>query len=515
MPTTFNVFSLGLAPDMDTTEGANITENAAALVGMTFGGTSDPLSANVHSFSPGTAGFGAGNASFYDTNNASSHDEFRIDGGADQLFDSAASFNITLTYNDGTTASSVYTVFQDTIGNTYLAPNVSSNTGQTLLEANPITSLTIDAVSNNNTRLVANRQEGNFVETDGPVDGTSGDDAMGSGYTDADGDTIGSGGDTINGGDGNDTIDGDSGDDSIDGGSGDDSILGGDGDDTITGGSGQDIIEGGQGNDTLSSGDTATSDTFVIRDGDGSDTILDFDPADPDILAFDMAEIQTYQDFQDRLSQDNSDTIITYDNGDTTRLVGVDVIDIGTQNFSNAAGPICLHRDTRISTPNGYTPVQDLRPGDLVNTEDNGADPIVAICAHRMHFTNRFDRGKPILIKKHSFGRDRPFRDCIVSPQHRIALRTLSGKTVLIAAVKLCGRQGVRRMHERKTVDYHNILLERHSIILIEGLQVETALLTKVTQRAFGRQADHLPEMCPVHSIVKKDVGLEGSVVLV
>ncbi|MEP6017174.1 MAG: Hint domain-containing protein [Paracoccaceae bacterium] len=515
MPTTFNVFSLGVAPDMDTTEGSNITENAGALVGMTFGGTDDPLSANVKSFSPGTAGFGAGNASFYDTNNATSHDEFRIDGGADQLFDSAATFFTTLTYNDGTTALATYTFFQDTNGNTYLAPNVSFNTGQTLLEAKPIQSLKIEALNNNNSRLVANRQEGNFVETDGPVDGTSGDDVMGLGYTDADGDAIGSGSDTINGGDGNDTIDGDSGDDSIDGGSGDDSIDGGDGDDTITGGSGQDTIVGGLGNDTLSSGDNSTSDTFVIRDGDGSDTILDFDPADPDILAFDMAEIQTYQDFLDRLSQDNADAIVTYDNGDTTRLVGVDIVDIGTQNFSTEAGPVCLHRDTRISTPSGYTRVQDLRPGDLVNTEDNGADPIVAICANRMHFTNRVDRGKPILIKKNSFGRDRPFRDCIVSPQHRIALRSLSGKTVLIAAVKLCGRQGVRRMHEHKTADYHNILLARHSIISIEGLRVETALLTKTTRRAFGPQVNHLPEMCPVHSIVKKDVGLEGSVALI
>ncbi len=509
MPTTFNVFSLGVAPDMDTTEGSNVTENAGALVGMTFGGASDPLSANVQSFSPGTAGFGSGNSSFYDTNNATANDEFRIDGGADQLFDSAASFNITVLYDDGSTASSTFVIFQDTNGNTYLAPNVSSDFGQSVLEAKPITSLTVDAVSSDNTRLVADRQEGNFIETNDTVDGTSGNDAMGFGYTDADGDAIGHDGDTINGGDGNDTIDGDSGGDSIDGGSGDDTLFGGDGDDTITGGSGQDVIVGGRGNDTLSSGGSSNSDTFVIRDGDGSDTILDFDPAAPDILAFDMAEIETFQDFLDRLSQDNADTVVTYDNGETTRLVGVNMTDLGAQNFSTDAGPICLHKDTRIQTPNGYTPVQDLRPGDLVNTEGNGADPIVAICVQRMHFTDRFDRGKPILIKKDSFGRDRPSRDCIVSPQHRIALRALTGKTILIAAVKLCDRQGVRRMHGRKSAEYHNILLARHAIISIEGLSVETALLTELTRKAFGWRADHLPEMRPAHAIVKKDIGLE------
>lgn len=71
----------------------------------------------------------------------------------------------------------------------------------------------------------------------GNVDGTAGNDTMGLGYTDGDGDSITSGNDTILGGDGNDTINGSGGADSIVGGSGDDTFV-------LTNGFGNDTIDG-------------------------------------------------------------------------------------------------------------------------------------------------------------------------------------------------------------------------------------------------------------------------------
>ncbi|WP_420841206.1 calcium-binding protein, partial [Donghicola eburneus] len=78
------------------------------------------------------------------------------------------------------------------------------------------------------------------------VDGTSGDDTMEVGYTDADGDEITdydpggflgigyqSGDDTIYGYAGNDSINAGSGDDTVYGGSGDDTVLGADGNDVL------------------------------------------------------------------------------------------------------------------------------------------------------------------------------------------------------------------------------------------------------------------------------------------
>lgn len=75
------------------------------------------------------------------------------------------------------------------------------------------------------------------------VDGTDGDDTMALGYTDADGQAITSGNDTIAGSAGNDLIDGGAGNDLIYGGAGDDTLIGGNGENTLVGGDGVDTVD--------------------------------------------------------------------------------------------------------------------------------------------------------------------------------------------------------------------------------------------------------------------------------
>lgn len=89
----------------------------------------------------------------------------------------------------------------------------------------------------------------------GTVDGTSGDDTMQPGFTDADGDQIGGADDAIAAGSGNDTVDGGAGNDTIAGEAGDDSLSGGAGDDVIQGDGGpetevRDLIVNGSFEDT-------------------------------------------------------------------------------------------------------------------------------------------------------------------------------------------------------------------------------------------------------------------------
>jgi Ca2+-binding RTX toxin-like protein len=110
----------------------------------------------------------------------------------------------------------------------------------------------------------------------GPVDGTSGSDSMGAGYTDLNGDQI-------DGTDGlNDTIFGYGGNDTISAGAGDDTVYGGTGDDSVGGGAGNDLVHGEDGNDTLTGGTgdnqlygEAGNDLFVAdgANGAGLDTM--------------------------------------------------------------------------------------------------------------------------------------------------------------------------------------------------------------------------------------------------
>lgn len=150
MPTTFNVISLGNFASIDPTEGNTQSENAASLVGQTFGGVGNSLVDNIQSFSTGSTGFSGGTANAYDMNNAVSNDTFSINGGPDQVFDGTAVYNATITYIDGTTATISAVIFQDTAGNTYLAPEFSANADQAALEAGAIRSLSLDSLAGNN-----------------------------------------------------------------------------------------------------------------------------------------------------------------------------------------------------------------------------------------------------------------------------------------------------------------------------------------------------------------------------
>lgn len=132
---------------------------------------------------------------------------------------------------------------------------------------------------------------------DGIIYGSAGDDSIGAGYVDANGDVIdnndailgapgsnddevyaGAGNDTVTGllgndflygGDGNDSLSGGVGNDYMQGDAGNDAVLGGDGNDLLRGDAGNDVVDGGAGDDTVYGG--ADSDT--VYGGDGNDQV--------------------------------------------------------------------------------------------------------------------------------------------------------------------------------------------------------------------------------------------------
>lgn len=158
MPTTFSAILLGNLPIIDPIDGNNTAENAAALVGLSFGTAGDPLFNGEVLWSAETV-FGG----VYDMDGIPP-ETFSTDGGSPQTFSGTSVYGATLTYLDGTTATISAVIAQDSVGNTYLMPEFSPNADQAALEAGPIRSISLDSLLGNTfTGLTANREDWQIV----------------------------------------------------------------------------------------------------------------------------------------------------------------------------------------------------------------------------------------------------------------------------------------------------------------------------------------------------------------
>ena len=321
---------------------------------------------------------------------------------------------------------------------------------------------------------------GTFNDT---ILGGAGDDTL-RGDDGADSLFGGIGNDSIDGGIGNDTIDGGVGNDSIDGGDGADTITGGDGNDTILGGNGNDTIDGGLGNDSINGGagsDIQTggggNDTFTgITIGDTLDGSEDAGNTDADVLNLTGSGL-TF-----------ANTTITYsspnhENGTITFLSGRGGTVLGTATFSNieTITLACFTPGTLIETQRGPCPVERIACGDRVLTRDSGYQPVRWIGRRDLSIGDLLVNPalRPILIQKDALGPNRPDRDMMVSPQHRILLtgaRTelIAGETEALAtAAHLLGHPGIRRVSANRAT-YIHFMFDRHEIVRSDGIWSES-----------------------------------------
>jgi len=171
------------------------------------------------------------------------------------------------------------------------------------------------------------------------IDGGDGDD-----LTAINGNTVfnggllgGAGDDTIYGGAGRDELDAGTGNDKLDGGTENDFLFGEAGNDTLTGGAGADYLAGGEGNDTYL--DVSSLDT--VNDNQGSDTLV----------------LQAAN--QELALSDNSNLIVTLDNGETLILNNVFFGSHFTLQFGNGT-----NIDLESLIGNTFTSAIQLQLGD-------------------------------------------------------------------------------------------------------------------------------------------------------
>ena len=164
----------------------------------------------------------------------------------------------------------------------------------------------------------------------------------------------------------------------------------------------------------------------------------------------------------------------------------------------------CFVAGTLISTPDGDVPVEQLEPGDLVNTRDDGPQPLRWIGSRDVEAKGDF---APIRIAANTFGEH---DELLLSPLHRVLIRDslaellFGDNEVLVAARDLVNDHSVRPV-EGDTVTYVHILFDQHQVVYSAGLATESFFPGPQTTKSF--EADIVREICSLFPEIDPETG--------
>lgn len=161
---------------------------------------------------------------------------------------------------------------------------------------------------------------------------------------------------------------------------------------------------------------------------------------------------------------------------------------------SQFTGAVCFAAGSLIHTISGQRPVQDLRIGDLVWTADHGYQPIRWIGASPLRQRDLREREtlRPIRIPSGALGNFTPDTDLVVSPQHRmyvkssVAAHLCGASEILIPAKDLVGYMGITRVDDLMPVTYYHIMFDQHQIIMANGCLTESFYVGAQALRALS-----------------------------
>ncbi|HDZ81243.1 MAG TPA: Hint domain-containing protein [Roseobacter sp.] len=148
----------------------------------------------------------------------------------------------------------------------------------------------------------------------------------------------------------------------------------------------------------------------------------------------------------------------------------------------SGAGVICFTPGTIIRTGAGTSRIEGLREGDLIQTKDNGVQPIRWIGQRRMSGARLFamPQLRPVRFHANALGKTRPDQDLLVSPSHRVLIngevaRSLFNTSeVLVTARDLVNGTSVTIDAHAREVTYIHLLLDSHQVMWANGLETES-----------------------------------------
>lgn len=157
----------------------------------------------------------------------------------------------------------------------------------------------------------------------------------------------------------------------------------------------------------------------------------------------------------------------------------------------------CFTPGTMIAGGGGAVAVEALRPGDLVQTRDRGLQPVRWVGARHLGAAELAAQPqlRPIRIRANALGAGTPAADLVVSPQHRILVRSkiaqrmFGAAEVLVAAKQLLSLPGIEVAGDLPAVTYVHFAFDRHEVVLSNGAETESLYPGPEALKAVGAAA--------------------------
>lgn len=160
------------------------------------------------------------------------------------------------------------------------------------------------------------------------------------------------------------------------------------------------------------------------------------------------------------------------------------------------AGVPCIVRGTLITTDRGDVPVESLKSGCKVLTQDGGFQELALAISRIVEKTELRRNAKlyPVRITAGALGSGLPKRDLVVSRQHRMVVqsnivkRMLGSANALVAAIRLTELPGIYVDDSAESVEYFHLIFKKHEVIFAEGAPTESLLINSETQKMLSKE---------------------------
>lgn len=152
---------------------------------------------------------------------------------------------------------------------------------------------------------------------------------------------------------------------------------------------------------------------------------------------------------------------------------------IETTPTPDTPGVACFATGTSILTAKGWILVQNLEPGDMIETMDHGLQPLRAICSRVLRTSELLKNPhlRPIAVPQDGDALQRPL---LLSPAHRVLLAgpmaelLFTDTQVLVPAHHLVQSGAAYIQPLKGPVTYFHLLMDRHEIINADNFWVES-----------------------------------------